>query len=174
MPGLLSEIAAKAIKTVTIDGVLWHIHSATSHDTLRSGVAMLLALQFDPAKEKLSEKSLLDVYKRMGAEGAAQNQTAKEGLVCAGVSHVQREGSEEVEPCSLVHRADHHKPEQGKLWVGYLRKETVDVLYMEILGLSTDAGGALERAATFRAPSNGAPAGAFAMPSVLADPETGA
>lgn len=173
MAGLLAELAAKATKLVTIDAVVWHLHSVTSHDTLRSGVAMLLALQIDPTKEALSEKTLFELYNKMGAEGAAKNQQAKEAIVCAGISHVQREGYDDVEPCALVQVATMHDPNKGRLWVGYLRKETVDVLYAEVMALSTDGGAALERAASFRGPSNGVPDGASPLSSVRADPDAG-
>jgi hypothetical protein len=174
MAGLLAEIAAKASKQVNIDGVIWHIHAASSHDTLKSGVAMLLALQWDPQKEQLADKSLLQLFEKMGPDGAARNQQAKEHIVCAGVSHVQREGSPDVESCTLVAINAMHRPDQGKLWVGYLRKETVDQLYTEVMSLSTDGGAALERAASFREPSNGSTGLPSPVESVQSDPDAGA
>ena len=73
----------------------------------------------------------------------------KDAIIASGLMAVGDPATGEWENVEPVISREDSDPENGKLWVGSLPTEIGDVVFAEIMNLSTD-GAALERLRTFR------------------------
>lgn len=149
MGAILHAIAQSSTSEVEASGMFWRVRKVRSADLAEVGVAALQMAQPAAGSEATgAEAEAAAAIKRLSPEQAKKLAGYQEAVVCAGLLAVgDGEAWEEV---TLVTAASRANPDKGKLYVGDLPPSVTEVLFAEIMRLSTDAGEAGERLASFR------------------------
>ena len=159
MGNILAAIEHSAITTVEEGGMLWKVRKICSSDLARVGhAALAMAQGFESNPE--SDGGDDDVGEKMAAAPLEQLQTMatlKDAVVAAGLMAVGDPDSGEWENVKPTLDRDKSNAAKGVIWIGSLPGSVSDVLFAEIMSLSTDGGAALERLRSFREEPGDAP-----------------
>ena len=142
---ILHAIQNASIKEVELDnGLTFRIKKICSADIAKAGVAFMAMAS--PDMEQMDEAAIM---KRLTPEAAGKMAMLQEATVAAGVM-AARYGENEFEDVTLVMEKDKEDPDSGRLWVGSLPAGTMEILFAEVMELSTDGEGASQRLKSFR------------------------
>jgi len=142
---ILHAIAQSSTSEIELSGMWWRCRKVRSADLAEVGVA---ALQMAQPSTDEGEADLTKAFARMTPDQARKLAGYQEAVVCAGLLAV---GDGEVwEEVTLVATASKANPDKGKLYVGDLPPSVTEGIFAEVMRLSTDAGEAGERLASFR------------------------
>ena len=142
--GILHAIQNASIKEVELDnGLTFRIKKICSADIAKAGVAFMAMAS--PDMEQMDEAAIM---KRLTPEAAGKMAMLQEATVAAGVMSVS--AGDDFEDVTLVMEKDKEDPDSGRLWVGSLPACTMDILFAEVMELSTDGEGASQRLKSFR------------------------
>ena len=143
---ILHAIQNASIKEVKLDnGLTFRIKKICSADIAKAGVAFMAMAS--PDMEQMDEAAIM---KRLTPEAAGKMAMLQEATVAAGVMSVSAPRSLAIEDDSLVMEKDKEDPDSGRLWVGSLPAGTMEILFAEVMELSTDGEGASQRLKSFR------------------------
>ena len=142
--GILHAIQNASIKEVELDnGLTFRIKKICSADIAKAGVAFMAMAS--PDMEQMDEAAIM---KRLTPEAAGKMAMLQEATVAAGVMAVS--AGDDFEDVTLVMEKDKEDPDGGRLWVGSLPAGTMEILFAEVMELSTDGEGASQRLKSFR------------------------
>ena len=142
--GILHAIQNASIKEVELDnGLTFRIKKICSADIAKAGVAFMAMAS--PDMEQMDEAAIM---KRLTPEAAGKMAMLHEATVAAGVMSVS--AGDDFEDVTLVMEKDKEDPDSGRLWVGSLPAGTMEILFAEVMELSTDGEGASQRLKSFR------------------------
>ena len=141
---ILHAIQNASIKEVELDnGLTFRIKKICSADIAKAGVAFMAMAS--PDMEQMDEAAIM---KRLTPEAAGKMAMLQEATVAAGVMSVS--AGDDFEDVTLVMEKDKEDPDSGRLWVGSLPAGTMEILFAEVMELSTDGEGASQRLKSFR------------------------
>ena len=141
---ILHAIQNASIKEVELDnGLTFRIKKICSADIAKAGVAFMAMAS--PDMEQMDEAAIM---KRLTPEAAGKMAMLQEATVAAGVMAVS--AGDDFEDVTLVMEKDKEDPDGGRLWVGSLPAGTMEILFAEVMELSTDGEGASQRLKSFR------------------------
>ena len=141
---ILHAIQNASIKEVELDnGLTFRIKKICSADIAKAGVAFMAMAS--PDMEQMDEAAIM---KRLTPEAAGKMAMLQEATVAAGVMSVS--AGDDFEDVTLVMEKDKEDPDGGRLWVGSLPAGTMEILFAEVMELSTDGEGASQRLKSFR------------------------
>ena len=141
---ILHAIQNASIKEVELDnGLTFRIKKICSADIAKAGVAFMAMAS--PDMEQMDEAAIM---KRLPPEAAGKMAMLQEATVAAGVMSVS--AGDDFEDVTLVMEKDKEDPDSGRLWVGSLPAGTMEILFAEVMELSTDGEGASQRLKSFR------------------------
>ena len=142
--GILHAIQNASIKEVELDnGLTFRIKKICSAAIAKAGVAVMAMAS--PDMEQMDEAAIM---KRLTPEAAGKMAMLQEATVAAGVMSVS--AGDDFEDVTLVMEKDKEDPDSGRLWVGSLPAGTMEILFAEVMELSTDGEGASQRLKSFR------------------------
>ena len=148
---ILHAIQNASIKEVELDnGLTFRIKKICSADIAKAGVAFMAMAS--PDMEQMDEAAIM---KRLTPEAAGKMAMLQEATVAAGVMAVS--AGDDFEDVTLVMEKDKEDPDGGRLWGGSLPAGTMEILFAEVMELSTDGEGASQRLKSFRSAGEPSP-----------------
>ena len=159
MGNILTAIENSAINEVEAGKMIWRVRKICSADLAKVGhAALAMAQVLAPDKPKGKGKGKAksaddDLTSTLAAQPVEKLQTMamlKDAIIAAGLMAGGDPASGEWDDVQAVITREDSNPMNGKIWVGSLPTEISDVLFAEIMNLSTDGGAALERLHSFR------------------------
>ena len=148
---ILHAIQHASIKEVELDnGLTFRIKKICSADIAKAGVAFMAMAS--PDMEQMDEAAIM---KRLTPEAAGKMAMLQEATVAAGVMAVS--AGDDFEDVTLVMEKDKEDPDSGRLWGGSLPAGTMEILFAEVMELSTDGEGASQRLKSFRSAGEPSP-----------------
>lgn len=157
MGTILAAIENSAIKEIEAEGMLWRVRKICSADLARVGHAALAMAQGMEAgapsskkpKKKTEQQAAADIA-AMPVENIQAMAKLKDSVIAAGLMAVGDAKAKTFEDVTVVLEADKANADAGRIWVGAIPNEIADLIFAEVMNLSTDGGAALERLRAFR------------------------
>jgi len=167
MGQIISQLKAIATAEIEAGGFTWKIQKVGTSDLARVGHASLMVAQaFKGAEAKETPKKTKKTrQKKTSAEETPLDETAellksvsaetlqnmadlKNAVIMAGVVAVS--DGKNWEDIKIVELPKDEDGELGRIWIGSLPPGVDDVLFNEVMSISTDQGAAISRLAAFR------------------------
>lgn len=165
MGNILSQIKAIATAEIEAGGFHWKIQKVGTSDLARVGHASLMVAQAfkgselsdTPTGDEKSQQNATEggfsgidseLIQSVSAETLQNMADLKNAVVMAGT--LAAGDGKDWEDIKIVELKKDEDGEKGRIWIGSLPPGVDDVLFNEIMSISTDQGAAISRLAAFR------------------------